>query len=195
MVEWISSWAKGITMAVIIATIIEMILPDNNNKKYIKMVIGTYVLFAIITPVISVIKGKDYEFNVSSYEKYFENTYQVSSESLSENNDNSIEKIYTENIKTDIKQKMSNKGYEVKDISINIETGEDNYGNIEKINLKLVKKESDAINEISVNKIEINNTQNTETKDMLQLTNSEIKELKQYLSDTYSVAKDDIEIS
>lgn len=195
MVEWISSWAKGITMAVIIATIIEMILPDNNNKKYIKMVIGTYVLFAIITPITSAIKGKDYEFNVNSYEKYFENTYQVSSDGLSKNNDNNIEKIYTENIKTDIKQKMSNKGYEVREISINIETGEENYGNIEKIELKLIKKESNAINEISVNKIEINNTQNTETKDVLQLTNSEIKELKQYLSDTYSVAKDDIEIS
>lgn len=195
MVEWISNWAKGITMAVIIATIIEMILPDNNNKKYIKMVIGTYVLFAIITPITSAIKGKDYEFNVSSYEKYFENTYQVSSDGLSKNNDNNIEKIYTENIKTDIKQKMSNKGYEVREISINIETGEENYGNIEKIELKLIKKESNAINEISVNKIEINNTQNTETKDVLQLTNSEIKELKQYLSDTYSVAKDDIEIS
>lgn len=48
--------------------------------------------------------------------------------------------MYTENIKTDIKQKMLNKGYEVKDISINIQTGEQNYGNIEKIVLKIRKK-------------------------------------------------------
>lgn len=36
---WISSWAEQIVVAVIIATIIEMILPNGNNKKYIKAVI------------------------------------------------------------------------------------------------------------------------------------------------------------
>ncbi len=195
MVGWISSWAKGITMAVLIATIIEMILPDNNNKKYIKMVIGTYVLFAIISPITSAIKGTDYEFNISSYEKYFTNTYQVSSESISANNDNNIEKMYTENIKTDIKQKMLNKGYEVKDIFINIQTGEQNYGNIEKIVLKIRKEDSNSINEIAINKVEISNSYNTENKDKVQISNLEIKEIKQYLSDTYSVAKDNIEIN
>ena len=36
MVEWISNWAESIIVAVIIATIIEMILPEGNSKKYIK---------------------------------------------------------------------------------------------------------------------------------------------------------------
>ena len=36
MIEWVTSWAQGIIIAVIVATIIEMILPDGNCKKYIK---------------------------------------------------------------------------------------------------------------------------------------------------------------
>ena len=59
MVEWISNWAESIIVAVIIATIIEMILPEGNSKKYIKVVIGVYVLFTIITPVINKFTGED----------------------------------------------------------------------------------------------------------------------------------------
>ena len=43
MIEWISDWAGSIIVAVIIGTIIEMILPSGNSKKYIKMVIGVYI--------------------------------------------------------------------------------------------------------------------------------------------------------
>ena len=36
MVKFINSWAQGIILGVIIATIIEMILPEGNNKKFVK---------------------------------------------------------------------------------------------------------------------------------------------------------------
>ena len=35
MIDWISTWAQSIIIAVIIATIIEMILPSGSSKKYI----------------------------------------------------------------------------------------------------------------------------------------------------------------
>jgi len=34
--EFITSWVQGIIIAVIIGTIIEMLLPNGNSKKYIK---------------------------------------------------------------------------------------------------------------------------------------------------------------
>ena len=37
--EWFSKWAEGIIIAVIVSTIIEMILPEGNSKKYIKVII------------------------------------------------------------------------------------------------------------------------------------------------------------
>lgn len=53
MINNISSWAEQIIIAVIIATILEMILPKGNSKKYIKTVIGIYILYVIISPVIT----------------------------------------------------------------------------------------------------------------------------------------------
>ena len=34
MIENLSSWAKGITLAVIVVSILEMLLPNNKTKKY-----------------------------------------------------------------------------------------------------------------------------------------------------------------
>lgn len=53
MVNWISSWLQGIIVAVIIGTIIEMLLPKSSISKFIKVVIGLYILFSIITPVVN----------------------------------------------------------------------------------------------------------------------------------------------
>ena len=53
MIENLSSWAKGITLAVIVVSILEMLLPNNKTKKYIKMVMGVFILFNIISPFIN----------------------------------------------------------------------------------------------------------------------------------------------
>ena len=89
MISFISSWAEQIVLAVVVATIIELILPKNKNKKYIQMVIGVYVLFNIISPII---KNKD-NFSVEKYntEKYESKAqYEVDQSSM----DARIEKIY-----------------------------------------------------------------------------------------------------
>ena len=51
--NWISNWIQGIIIAVIIGTIIEMLLPEGNCKKYVKVVIGVYILFVIVTPIVN----------------------------------------------------------------------------------------------------------------------------------------------
>ncbi len=58
MISSISSWAEQIIIAVIIATILEMILPKGNSKKYIKTVIGIYILYTIISPIITYISRR-----------------------------------------------------------------------------------------------------------------------------------------
>ena len=51
MIGAFSSWAKGIVIAVVISTIIELILPNGSSKKYVRSVIGIYILFVIISPL------------------------------------------------------------------------------------------------------------------------------------------------
>ena len=86
MVSFISSWAQQIIFAVIIGTILQMLLPEGKNKKYIKIVIGVYVLFAVISPVI----GKDIDIDLNEFNISLDNT----TTSLDETNEQNINDIF-----------------------------------------------------------------------------------------------------
>lgn len=108
MIKFISSWTEQIVLAVITATIIELILPKNKNRKYIQMVIGIYVLFNIISPII---KNKE-EISVEKYniEKYANKSqYEIDQSSMDER----IEKIYLEELKNNAIDKFKSAGFSV----------------------------------------------------------------------------------
>lgn len=142
MIEIINSWAQKIIIVVIICTIIEMILPEGKNKKYIKTVIGIYVVFTIVFPIISKINNNTLDLN-----KYFKiennETIETSSPVMVDTNEY-IEEVYKEKLKTDIKTKIEAMNYSVKNIDLEIETeNEENYGTILKLELCVLQKQQE----------------------------------------------------
>ena len=108
MINFMSSWAEQIVLAVVVATIIELILPQNKNKKYIQMVIGIYVLFNIISPII---KNKD-DFSIEKYsiENYdIKSQYEVDQSSM----DARLEKIYLDELEKTVISRFEENGFEV----------------------------------------------------------------------------------
>ena len=205
MIDFLSTWAEQIIVAVIIASIIEMILPSGNNKKYIKAVIGVYILFTIISPILAKITNIDLE-NLD-YEKYFKemDTSQTISQSLTKNNDKSIEEIYENNIKQDMKEKLKEQGYIVEKIELYIEfKNELNYGKISSVNLSVYKqkeeKSTTKTNAITVNKIEkvtIGKTLENATNNVIKedIKENEKSEIKKYISSVYEINKKSIKIN
>lgn len=63
MINFLSKWIEGIAIAVIVSSIFEMILPDGNIKKYIKIVLGVYIIFSIISPFVN--SKELYNLNIS----------------------------------------------------------------------------------------------------------------------------------
>ena len=103
MIEFIKNWANQIIVAVIISTIIEMILPSGNNKKYIKIIIGLYVLFTIIQPIITKVTGESINISNFNYNKYFDkDIIETSTVDFENNNSKLIKQAYIDNIKEDI---------------------------------------------------------------------------------------------
>lgn len=196
MIEFLSSWAQGIIVAVIIATLIEMILPNSSSKKYVKVVIGMYILFTIVSPIIKKVGGKDINLNTINIEKYeqqIEKSDNTISRKFEDNNTRSIKDIYVSNLKADISAKLKEKGYEIDTSDIQIKD-DDNY-TIEKITLKLIKMEQkqEKNNEIVINTVEIGNA--ISQKDSKTLSNDDKQEVKDYISETYDIDKKNINIS
>lgn len=201
LIKFINSWAQGIILAVIIATIIEIIIPEGNNKKYVKTVIGLYILFIIIYPLITKISNNKFNFDsiiaktskeVSMYDSKVANSIETNTY---------IENTYKNNLKEKIKEKIEEKGYTVLDFNIYIETqNEETYGQINSIVLKLQKANKEQNTIKGVNKIEeINvNIKNNKTEDLKtekELTDSEIKSIKEYLNNMYSIEEERIHIN
>ena len=186
----INSWAKGIVVAAIIGTIIEIILPNGKNKKYIKTIIGIYILFVIIYPVINKISGRN--VNLDS----ITNTYNQTSMKLNKVNmdiNGYVDKTYINNIKEKIKEEIESKGYEVKNLEIQIETkDENNYGKINSLETKIYITQKNNSNNINnIEKVEISNN-NTITN---IIEEEKITELRNYISETYSIDKTKIYIN
>ena len=196
MIEFLSSWAQGIIVAVIIATLIEMILPNSSSKKYVKVVIGMYILFTIVSPIIKKLGGKDINLNTINIEKYeqqISKSDNTISRKFEDNNTRSIKDIYVSNLKADISAKLKEKGYEIDTSDVQIKDDE-NY-TIEKITLKLIKMEQkqEKNNEIVINTVEIGNT--ISQKDSKTLSDDDKQEVKDYISETYDIDKKNINIS
>lgn len=196
MIEFLSSWAQGIIVAVIIATLIEMILPNSSSKKYVKVVIGMYILFTIVSPIIKKLGGKDINLNTINIEKYeqqISKSDNTISRKFEDNNTRSIKDIYVSNLKADISAKLKEKGYEIDTSDIQIKDDE-NY-TIEKITLKLIKmkQKQEKNNEIVINTVEIGNA--ISQKDSKTLSNDDKQEVKDYISETYDIDKKNINIS
>lgn len=201
MIEWLKNWTNQIIVASIIAIILEMIIPEGNNKKYIKIIIGIYILFTIINPVVSGFTGNDINIENLEIEKYLstgEAKTVTSTEKFENNNSKLIKQAYIENIKTDIKTKLKQKGYKVEDIKLNVEFNEDleSYGTICNIKLILNKEQEIKENSIIVNEVNINiNNEKNIQSDKKNITENEKQLIIEYLSSEYSVNKEDIIIN
>ena len=222
MVSFISSWAQQIIFAVIIGTILQMLLPDGKNKKYIKIIIGVYVLFAIISPVV----GKNIDLNLDEFNLTLDNT----TTSLDETNQDEITNLYIVNLKQDIISKLSNKGYgcenvelqtnenyEVEKITItgiyelkeeeNSDNKEESTNDNESENSKNNQSDNDSnnissqsniakVNSVVINEVQIGEKENSIKEQVVKgIPTSEEKDLKEYLSETYNVKEKNITIN
>lgn len=197
MINWLRNWSNQVIVAVIIATIIEMILPEGNNKKYIKMIIGVYVLFTIIQPVITKLTGNEINLNDFNYNKYFKDTVQISSstEKFEDTNSKLIKQTYIDSIKRDIKQKMELKGFKVLNCELDITQDENLLKNIE-LNLEKIKKDENknSNNKIQVNEVNISKNIISENKKET-ISDKDKEELKKYLSEEYKIDVNNIKIN
>lgn len=195
MISWFNSWAQGIILAVIIVTILEMIVPEGKNKKYIKIVMGVYITFTIISPIITKVTGNNFELDVSKYEDLFNSNSVQGANEITNINNQSIENLYLNTIKTDIKTELDNEGYESKKINISADINVENEeAKIYKIDIEVTKKQNEKDIK-KVNKVEIGNSTDESNIEDSNLSSGEVNKLKEVLAEKYEIEKEKIYIN
>ena len=220
MIEFLSSWAKSLGLAIIVISILEMLLPNNKTKKYVRMVFGIYIIFNIISPFV---KNKDI-LDVSSYDlnEYIGNytTNQTNEEQSAVNSQ--IEEIYIEELEKDITKKIENLGYQVTTCNVYATLSNENEENyIEEIVLTVEKSEeqkneqqeegtepSETIEEklvkeiqkikpvnTTVGKINKTNEDKEQNQNKQNISNSDIQKIKKFLKEEYGVEETCLKIN
>ena len=216
MINFLSSWVKNLALTLIIVSILEMILPNSKTKKYVKMVMGVYILFSIISPFIE--NSSKFNLNnldLTSYVEGIQETSSVSEEIDQTSMDNRLNQIYKEELEKDITQKVEEKGYEVESCKVVAHISQNDSG-IEKITLKISGKisqnennqentttiEDKIITEVQkIQKVDITfsknkeNEEEQEVEEAIKITKTDIKIIKDLLISEYGVSEQCLKIS
>lgn len=210
MIDFLSSWAKNLGLVIVVVSILEMLLPNNKTKKYIRMVMGIFIIFNIISPAIENKNLLDVnQINLESY-----TTNQVSSEVNQTSMNERIEDLYIEQLEKDITKKIKEKGYEVINCKVNAQIADNEEDTkITKIKLKIKQGEnsnkeesSDDVENKIVSKIQKIKTINTtiEKEEKMNEDNkekdenvskAEIQNIKKFLIEEYEVSEKCLEIN
>lgn len=149
MINFLSLWVKNLSLALIVVSILEMLLPNNKTKKYIKMVMGLYILFSIIAPFVN--NSNVLNFNIedvySDYSKEISSTSATSMEGEvnQASMDDRLNKLYKEQLESDITQKVEEKGYDVRKCKVDAHISESDTG-IEYITIEIDGKNDNVEN-------------------------------------------------
>ena len=218
MIEFLNTWAKNLGLAIVVISILEMLLPNNKIKKYIRMVMGIYILFCILSPWIGnqdMLK-EDIEELTNSISTQTANTQTTVNQTSM---DERIQELYVEELEKDITKKLEEKGYELSKCKVDATISDkEEDTKITKIKIKVEKKieieknsESNEQTEEIENKIvtqiqkiktidtniqkEEKSEETTQGDDTKKITKVDIQNIKKFLMEEYGVKEKFLEIS
>lgn len=213
MIEFFSSWAKNLGLSIVTISILEMLLPNNNTKKYIRMVMGIYVIFTILSPIIN--NKEIFDVNNIDLEQY--SLSQTSSTVNQTSMDKRIEELYVEELEKDITKKVEEKGYIVQKCKVDVKISDkedETKINMIKLNIEKNKEqnidtnskdnEKDIENKIVTQIQKIKPIDTSIDKDYMQkeneekkskLGNSDIQNIKKFLIEEYGVSEECLKIN
>ena len=171
MIKFMKSWCEGIIIAILISIIIELIVPEGSNKKYIKVVVGIYIIFIVLSPILEKI---NVEYNI-------ENIFQMESIEVSADLNENIKDVYVTGIEDSIKKELQEKGYIIQSVDVKVDM---NYENIKKIEIQLLEQK-DNKKEIQIDPVIINENEKEQ---------NQYSDLKKDISENYQVSIEQIYI-
>lgn len=67
MLGWLAEWLRGIIAVVLLASFIDLLLPNRSMQRYVRLVASLIILLTILSPIISLLKG---DFNERLDERF-----------------------------------------------------------------------------------------------------------------------------
>lgn len=174
----LNQFASSLTACIIVITMIEMILPNGKNKKYVTLVSSMLLIIIMLRPIVALFH---HDFDLENILQTEQNA--IASEEYAKKmeyaKEKSMQETYEKFLKEDIITRLEENGYRVKDILLVID--ENSY---EPTQMELQIEHIDG----DVEKVVIDVSSHSSSS----ASDAEVKEI---LHATYGTAKEKIEIN
>lgn len=151
MIDLFRNWISVLLCLGIFVTIIRLVIPKNNLRKYIYSLIGIITIIALVSPLIDIFKNNDMQDSIKSVLSNLDEqeNVNVDTEKYSNVKEEAVKKSFIQSIKNDVKSKLEEKSIVVKSVDVFIS---DNY-DIEKIEINIEKIDTSKASISSVTQI------------------------------------------
>jgi stage III sporulation protein AF len=197
--EFITEWVTNIILFILLATVIDMLLPNSSMQKYTKMVMGLLLIAIILTPILKII-SKDFEaaltsihFQQPSEDKNMKNLIDLKKKEIQASQHAYILEELAGRLKKDVKEElMKQYGLEIADIDVEVNTKSDQatLKNLQKVMVLLSRPDTGVKTVEAVKPIVID----TEIPLPSKKATEEAKQIAAFLSEKWNVTEDTVEV-
>lgn len=200
MMEFITEWVTNIILFVLLAVVIDMLLPNSSMQKYTKMVMGLLLIAIILTPIFKII-SKDFEGAIAAIpdyhapgEKNMKNLIDLKKKEIQASQHAYILKEMAVQLKKDAEgELMEQYGLEI--ANIEFETDEEmdmaNPENLQKVIVLLKHPDTGKTTVEAIKPVVIN----TETPLPSKKSTAEAEKVAAFLSEKWNVTQGKVEVS
>ena len=195
--SFLTEWITSIVIFVLLAMVMDMLLPSSSMRKYAKMVVGLLLIMVLISPIFKLI-SIDLEEVLASIDSY-EFVESENMENLIENKKKEIQSTHSAYILEEMAVQLKNIGeeelinrynYEIKHIEVSLKTldNPDIPKDLETISVILVENEGTESVIETVKKVDIDTTKS------LSVAPDVIRDIQSYLANVWGVSKEQIDL-
>ncbi|WP_160721594.1 stage III sporulation protein AF [Bacillus sp. USDA818B3_A] len=198
--DFLKEWVTNIILFILLATVIDMLLPNSSMQKYTKMVTGLLLIAIILTPILKLI-SEDFETTMSSIpsyqapgEKNMKNSIELKKKEIQASQHAYILEEMAVQLKKDVKEELMNQyGLEIDkiDLAVNEESDKAFPENLQKVTVLLKQPDSGTKTVEAIKQIEIN----TERPLPSAGSTVETKKIVSFLSEKWKVTEGTVEVS
>ncbi|MEH7095157.1 stage III sporulation protein AF [Neobacillus vireti] len=198
--DFLKEWVTNIILFILLATVIDMLLPNSSMQKYTKMVTGLLLIAIILTPILKLI-SKDFETTMSSIPSYqapgdknMKNSIDLKKKEIQASQHAYILEEMAVQLKKDVKEELMNQyGLEIEkiDLAVNEESDKAFPENLQKVTVLLKQPENSVQTVEAIKQIEIN----TEKPLPSEGSTKETKQIASFLSQKWNVTEKTVEVS
>ncbi|MFA1711453.1 stage III sporulation protein AF [Peribacillus frigoritolerans] len=197
--SFLAGWVSNIIIFVLLATVIDMLLPNSALQKYAKMVIGLLLIAIIITPILGLF-NKDFDDILTAATSEFEDQKKKDLGNLTEMKKKEIQatqgayilKQMAVDLQAEVEEElMADYNMRISSIDVGVKNEEEpGVDDLQNITISLEKAEGKENSEIeTVAKVDINTDSPSTSND------ANLDAVKRFLATSWSVDEEIIEIA